>query len=93
MIDQKKQSEQLPKETLWIYKELRIFDHLKQAGLKKCKGFTCAYLFQLLFSLVFHHKIYSNTFKAKGVKENLKRMRFTVSSIIRSGIGDNFYCN
>lgn len=39
MIDQKKQNEQLPEETLWIFKELRIFEHLKQAGLKKCKGY------------------------------------------------------
>lgn len=79
MIDQKKQNEQLPEETLWFFKELRIFEHLKQAGLKKCKGFTCAYLFQLLFSLVFHQKNlyqYLQSKKGEGKPEKNAIYRF-----------------
>ncbi|WP_036667212.1 IS4 family transposase [Paenibacillus darwinianus] len=38
------------------FKELKVLQHLKTAGFKKKFGFTCSFLFQLVFVLLFHHK-------------------------------------
>lgn len=56
MIDQNHQNNQLPKELHSVFSELDIWKHLRQAGIKKSFGFTCSYLFQLVFCLIFHHK-------------------------------------
>lgn len=56
MIEQKDLSDQLPNEIQSAFKELQILRHLRNAGFKKKFGFTCSYLFQLVFTLVFHHK-------------------------------------
>jgi hypothetical protein len=56
MIDQNQQNNQLPKELNSVFSELEILKHLRQAGIKKSFGFTCSYLFQLVFCLIFHHK-------------------------------------
>jgi hypothetical protein len=56
MIDQKQPNNQLPKELKSAFDELEILKHLRKAGIKKSFGFTCSYLFQLIFSLLFHHK-------------------------------------
>jgi hypothetical protein len=56
MIKQKQQQNQLPHEIKPAFKELKVLQHLRAAGFKKNYGFTCSYLFQLLFVLLFHHK-------------------------------------
>lgn len=56
MIEQKQQKNQLPKEIRLAFKELRVLQHLKTAGFKKRFGFSCSYLFQIVFVLLFHHK-------------------------------------
>jgi DDE superfamily endonuclease len=57
MIDLKEQKKQvLPKDVKPAFKELKVLQHLRNANFKKQFGFTCAYLFQIVFVLVFHHK-------------------------------------
>ena len=56
MIDQNSQYNQLPKELDSVFSELEINKHLRHAGIKKSFGFGCAYLFQLIFCLIFQHK-------------------------------------
>ncbi|MCM3800543.1 IS4 family transposase, partial [Caldibacillus thermoamylovorans] len=36
-----------------VFSELEINKHLRQAGIKKSFGFSCSYLFQLIFCLIF----------------------------------------
>lgn len=47
----------------WLSKS-KILEHLRNAGFKKKFGFTCSYLFQVVFILVFHHKNGFNCFRA-----------------------------
>lgn len=47
---------QLPKEIKSTFIELKIVKHLRDAGIKKSFGFTCTYLFQLVFCLIFQNK-------------------------------------
>jgi len=56
MIEQKCLNNQLPNEIKATFKELQILEHLRKAGFQKKFGFTCSYLFQLVFALVFYHK-------------------------------------
>lgn len=56
MIDQNSQYNQLPKEINSVFSELEMNKHLRQAGIKKSFGFSCSYLFQLVFCLIFQHK-------------------------------------
>lgn len=56
MIDQNSQKNQLPKELDSVFSELEMNKHLRQAGIKKSFGFSCSYLFQLVFCLIFQHK-------------------------------------
>lgn len=56
MINQTNQENQLPKEIKGAFKELKVLHHLRHAGFKKRFGFTCAYLFQIIFCLIFHHR-------------------------------------
>lgn len=56
MIEQNVQANQLPNEIKASFKELRVLQHLKTAGFKKRFGYTCSFLFQLVFVLLFHHK-------------------------------------
>jgi len=56
MISQKEQRNQLPKEIQPAFKELNVLQHLRNAGFKKRFGFSCSYLFKLIFVLIFHHK-------------------------------------
>lgn len=56
MIEQNGLNNQLPNEIKTAFKELKILEHLRNAGFKKKFGFTCSYLFQVVFTLVFHHK-------------------------------------
>ena len=57
MIANKGQKNQLPKEIKSAFDELDILKHLRNAGITKSFGFTCAYLFQLIFCLIFEQKI------------------------------------
>ncbi len=56
MINQNESFDQLPKEIIPAFKELAILKHLREAGFKKKFGFTCSYLFRLVFALLFHRK-------------------------------------
>ncbi|GGB63284.1 IS4 family transposase ISDha5 [Lentibacillus populi] len=56
MIANNGQKNQLPKEIKAAFDELEILKHLRNAGIKKSFGFTCAYLFQLIFCLIFEQK-------------------------------------
>jgi len=44
---------QLPAELKNAIKELRLFKHLRDSGIKRNFGFTCSYLFEIVFSLAF----------------------------------------
>ena len=56
MIDQNQPNNQLPNELRSVFSELEIFKHLRKAGITKAFGFSCSYLFQLVFCLIFQHK-------------------------------------
>lgn len=56
MIEQNVQQNQLPNEIKSAFKELKVLQHLRTAGFKKKFGYTCSFLFQLIFVLLFHHK-------------------------------------
>ena len=47
------------------FKELNVFKHLNKAGIRKSFGFTSAYLFQIIFSLIFEHKNWFQTLEGK----------------------------
>lgn len=56
MIEQKEPCNQLPKEIKPAFKELQVLKHLRNAKINKKFGYTAAYLFQLVFVLLFHQK-------------------------------------
>lgn len=56
MIANNDQNNQLPNELSSTFKELDVFKHLRKAGITKSVGFTCAYLFQMIFCLIFENK-------------------------------------
>ncbi|WP_223226443.1 MULTISPECIES: transposase [Sporomusa] len=56
MINQNQQKNQLPKEIEAAFKELKILQHLRQAGIKRNLGFACSYIFQIVFCLLFQHR-------------------------------------
>lgn len=56
MINHKDPFDQLPNEIKLGFKELNVPKHLNAAGFKKKFGFTCAFLFRLVFVLLFHQK-------------------------------------
>jgi hypothetical protein len=56
MIKQNGLSNQLPNEIKYAFDELQILQYLRKAGFKKKFGFTCSYLFQLVFVLIFRHR-------------------------------------
>lgn len=56
MIEQKQSHDQLPKEIKPAFQELNVIKHLNGAGFKKKFGFTCSFLFRLVFVLLFHQK-------------------------------------
>ncbi len=65
MIVQKGHNNQLPKELNSVFDELEVFKHLRKAGITKKFGFTCSYLFQLVFCLIFHHKSWFTLLQSK----------------------------
>jgi hypothetical protein len=56
MIKQNGSINQLPNEINFAFKELKVLQHLKNSGFKKRFGFSYSYLFQIVFTLIFHHK-------------------------------------
>jgi hypothetical protein len=56
MIEQAALCDQLPKEIKPAFQELNVLKHLNGAGFRKKFGFTCAYLFRVVFILLFHKK-------------------------------------
>ena len=62
---QNNHSNQLPNELHAVFTELQIFKHLRQAGISKTFGFTCSYLFRLVFCLSFQHKNWFSLFESK----------------------------
>ncbi|MCM2531791.1 transposase [Neobacillus pocheonensis] len=75
MIPNTRQKNQPPKELKSTFDELEVLKHLRKPGIKKSFGFSCSYLFQLIFCLIFQHKNWfrllesnqSDTFPAKDV--------------------------
>jgi hypothetical protein len=45
MIKDNSPNKQLPNELKSIFKELKMLEHLRKAGITKSSGFTCSYLF------------------------------------------------
>ncbi|ERN51174.1 IS4 family transposase [Alkalihalophilus marmarensis] len=65
MIANHDQTKQLPNELKSTFKELNVLKHLRKAGITKSLGFTCAYLFQLIFCLIFENKNWFRTHESK----------------------------
>jgi hypothetical protein len=65
MIAQNDQKKQLPNELNSGFKELKILQHLRNAGISKNFGFTCSYLFQIVLCLIFHHKNWFSLLESK----------------------------
>lgn len=70
MIANNDPNNQLPNELKSIFKELNIFKHLRIAGITKGFGYTSAYLFTLIFCLIFEGKNWFRLLKSKKA-ENL----------------------
>ena len=56
MIANNDQNKQLPNEIKSTFKELNVLKHLRDAGITKSFGFSCANIFQLFFCLMFENK-------------------------------------
>lgn len=65
MIANHEQNKQLPNELNSVFKELKMLQHLRKAGITKSFGFTCSYLFQLIFCLIFENKNWFQTLASK----------------------------
>jgi len=65
MIANNDQTKQLPNELKSTFKELKVLKHLRKAGITKSFGFSCAYLFQLIFCLIFENKNWFRTLESK----------------------------
>lgn len=78
MIDQQGSLDQLPNKIKPAFQELNVLKHLRDADFKKKFGFTCAYLFRLVFLPLFHQKnwfrlLESNKAKAFPAKDAVYR--------------------
>lgn len=91
MIANNGQKNQLPKEIKAAFDELEILKHLRNAGIKKSFGFTCAYLFQLIFCLIFEQKNWFRLLNGKKSAELPAKMLSIDFSIIPSLLGVAFY--
>ncbi|ALX47495.1 transposase [Lentibacillus amyloliquefaciens] len=65
MIAKNNLNNQLPNEIKSTIKELNVLKHLRNAGITKSFGFSCAYIFQLIFSLIFENKNWFRTLESK----------------------------
>ncbi len=65
MIANNDSNNQLPKELKSAFNELQMFKHLRNAGITKNFGFSCAYLFKLVFCLIFEQKNWFRMLESK----------------------------
>jgi len=65
MIAKNDSNNQLPTEIKSVFKELNMFKYLRDTGVKKLVGFSCAYIFQLIFSLIFENKNWYRMLESK----------------------------
>jgi DDE superfamily endonuclease len=65
MIANNGQHKQLPNELTSTFKELQVLKHLRKAGITKSIGFSCGYLFQVIFCLIFENKNWFRTLELK----------------------------
>ncbi|MFS0614222.1 transposase [Lederbergia ruris] len=65
MIAKNDLNKQLPAEINCTFKELKVLKHLRNAGITKNFGFSCAYIFQLVFSLIFENKNWFRMLESK----------------------------
>ncbi|SFP69333.1 DDE superfamily endonuclease, partial [Halolactibacillus halophilus] len=65
MITNNDLNKQLPNELNVIFKELKVLQHLRNAGITKALGFSSGYLFQLVFGLIFRNKNWFRTLESK----------------------------
>ena len=56
MIANNESKNQLPKELKATFDELNILKHLRNAGINKNMGYTCASIFKMIFCLIFEGK-------------------------------------
>jgi len=56
IVSQQQPKNQLPDEIKCAFEELHILRHLRSAGITKNLGYTCSYLFQIIFCLIFQHR-------------------------------------
>lgn len=56
MIGHQIENNQFPIEIKPAFHELKVLKHLRKGGITKKFGFSCGYLFQLVFVLIFHHR-------------------------------------
>lgn len=68
MIEQKHSHDQLPNEIKPVFQELNVLKHLRDSGFKKKFCFTCAYLFRLVFVLLFHQKTWFRLLESNKVE-------------------------
>lgn len=68
MIPVKNTEFQLPKEIKSVFSDLKIVKYLAAANISKNLGFTASFVFQWIFSLLFHHK---NLFQFLGSKKGI----------------------
>lgn len=65
MITDNNHNKQLANELTLIFKELKLLKHLREAGITKSFGFSCSYLFQLIFCLIFENKNWFRILESK----------------------------
>src|SRR5690625_3254402 len=65
MIAKNDLNNQLPTEIKATFKELKVLKHLRNAGITKSIGFSCGFLFQLIFCLIFENKNWFRTMESK----------------------------
>ncbi|MGF6947810.1 hypothetical protein QF028_000303 [Neobacillus sp. B4I6] len=65
MITNNHLNKQLPNELTSTFKELQVLKHLRKAGITKSFGFSCAYLFQVIYCLIFENKNWFRTLESK----------------------------
>lgn len=69
MITNNTQEKQLPNEIKSVFKELNVLKHLRDAGITKSFGFSCGYIFKLIFCLIFENR---NWFRMLESKKSLE---------------------
>ena len=65
MITDYNQNKQLPNELSLTFKELNVLKHLRKAGITKSFGFSCSYLFKLIFCIIFENNNWFRVLESK----------------------------